>query len=165
MPVRVITGASYRHFRSITVQTFELTPNTGKCPRPARQYDRVFQTVYHWSRIPNLRETDPAYAGTGTRGAERDRPQVKGTYFGEPGYREPAVQCGIRYTAQLDYTTVYDLESDPLCLILTAQRSARGSGNGARYEFEQLVLHNGFLGYRAENVVKYFRPVTVIPAF
>ena len=126
--------------------------------------DSATHTVFHWSRIADLRETSPEYAGTGIRGAERDRDQVKGTYFGESGYREPIVQSGIRYAAKLDYATVYDLESDPLGLCLTAQTIARESGSNVRFEFKQLVLHNGFLGYRAQSVVKYFRPVPVIPA-
>lgn len=126
--------------------------------------DSLLKIVHHWSKVPDLHTTDPEYAGTGTRGAERDRPQIRGTYFGEAGYREPAVQSGIRYRAELDYQTVYDLESDPLGLCLTAQSIARESGSNARLEFEKLVLHSGFSGYRAESVIKYFRPVSVILA-
>ena len=112
------------------------------------------QTVYHWTRKLGVTVTDPSYAGTGVRGAERDRPQVKDTYFGELGYREPAVQANAaRYRAELDYAQVYDLESDPLRLILTAQ--------GSRYEFEKLVLNRGFIGYRAQNVLKIFVPVKI----
>jgi hypothetical protein len=118
--------------------------------------------VNHWSKQADLTATLPEFAGTGVRGAERDRAQVKGTYFGLPGYREPAVQANrTRYTAELDSETLYNLDSDPLGLILTAQSTARQTENNARYEFEKLVLDSGFVGYYAQNVVKVFVPVQV----
>lgn len=118
--------------------------------------------VCHWSKHAELTQTDPEFAGTGVRGAERDRAQVKGTYFGIPGYREPAVQTNKHeYRAELDAESLYSLESDPLGLILTAQSTASKTGNGARYEFEKIVLDKGFIGYYAQSVVKVFQPVTV----
>ena len=118
--------------------------------------------AYHWSKQPDLTETRPAFAGTGVRGAERDRAQVKGTYFGLAGYREPAVQANqTRYVAELDSETLYNLDSDPLGLILTAQQNAQKTGDSARFEFEKLVLDRGFVGYYAQNVVKVFVPVRV----
>lgn len=118
--------------------------------------------VNHWSKQANLTETLPEFAGTGVRGAERERAQVKGTYFGLPGYREPAVQANrTQYRAELDSETLYSLDSDPLGLILTAQSTARKTGNNTRYEFEKLVLDSGFVGYYAQDVVKVFVPVRV----
>jgi hypothetical protein len=118
--------------------------------------------VYHWSKQTALTETRPEFAGTGIRGAERDRQQVKGTYFGEQGYREPAVQFGrVKYRAELDTKTIYDLESDPMGLILTAQSIAAQTGRNARFEFEKLVQSHDFIGYRAQSVVKCFQPVKV----
>ena len=118
--------------------------------------------VYHWSKQSGLTETSPEYAGTGIKGAESDREQVKGTYFGESDYREYAVQSKpFKYRAELDYSRVYDLESDPLGLIVTAQRNAQVSGSNARYEFEKLVFALDFLGYRAQSVIKVFHNVTV----
>ena len=115
-------------------------------------------TVYHWSKRADLTDTDPAYAGTGTRGAERDRDQVRGTYFAELGYREYAVQANAhRYRAELDSERVYCLDSDPLGLVLTAQQS----GGNARFEFEKLVLNQGFIGYKAQDVYKIFVPVKI----
>jgi len=118
--------------------------------------------VYHWSKRADLTVTRPEFAGTGVRGAERDRQQVKGTYFGLPGYREPAVQSNrVEYWAELGAETVYDLDSDPLGLILTAQAIAAKTGSNARFEFEKLVLGSRFVGYYAQNVVKVFVPVRV----
>jgi hypothetical protein len=118
--------------------------------------------VHHWSKQHDLTETRPEFAGTGVRGAERDRAQVKGTYFGLSGYREPAVQFGrVKYRAELDAETLYDLELDALGFILTAQQIAARSGENPRYEFEKLVLDSGFIGYYAQSVVKVFVPVRV----
>ena len=118
--------------------------------------------VYHWSKHAHLTRTDPEFAGTGVRGAERDRAQVKGTYFGLPGYRELAVQANRHeYRAELDGDSLYSLESDPLGLILTAQSIAARTGDGARYEFEKIVLDKGYIGYYAQEIVKVFQPVTV----
>jgi hypothetical protein len=123
--------------------------------------------VYHWSP-QDLTETDPAKAGTGIRGAERDRPQVKGTYFGEEAYKEPAVQNrgnAKKYYADIDYNKVYDLEKDPLGLKQKAAEVAYKTGTGSGYEFEKLVQDNGFEGYRSpqQGVVKYFEKVPVKP--
>ena len=118
--------------------------------------------VYHWSKQADLTVTLPEFAGTGVRGAERDRAQVRGTYFGLAGYREPAVQANrTRYTAELDADSLYNLDSDPLGLILTAQQNAQKTGDSARFEFEKLVLDSGFIGYYAQSVVKVFVPVRV----
>jgi len=118
--------------------------------------------VYHWSKQANLTVTLPEFAGTGVRGAERDRAQVQGTYFGLAWYREPAVQANrTRYVAELDPYSLYDLDFDPLGLILTAQQNAQKTGENPRYEFEKLVLDSGFVGYYAQDVVKVFVPVRV----
>ena len=113
--------------------------------------------VYHWSKKSDLTVTLPEFAGTGVRGAERDRKQIKGTFFGLPGYREPAVQNNsVQYWAEIGSAKVYSLGSDPLGLIHTAQLS-----DCPRYRFEQLVIENGFIGYTAQDVVKVFVPVAV----
>jgi hypothetical protein len=118
--------------------------------------------AYHWSKQANLTVTLPEFAGTGVRGAERDRAQVKGTYFGLPGYVERAVQSNrVQYRAELDAETLYNLELDPLGFILTAQQIAAKTGENPRYEFEKLVLDSGFVGYYAQSVVKVFVPVRV----
>ena len=118
--------------------------------------------LHHWSKQHNLTETRPEFAGTGVRGAERDRAQVKGTYFGLSGYREPAVQSNrVQYRAELDVETLYNLELDPLGFTLTAQQKAAKTGENPRYEFEKLVLDSGFVGYYAQDVVKVFVPVRV----
>ena len=52
------------------MQTFELTPNTGKCPRPARQYDRVFQR-YHQRRGRYIACITKAYGNVSVKDLQR----------------------------------------------------------------------------------------------
>ena len=138
-------------------------PAPGLAARVAEP-EQDLRRVYHWSRKPAFTETNPAMEGTGVRGAGTNRQFIPGTYFGEENYREPMVQGNAnKYYANLDYNKIYDRNADPLGLSQQARDLARKNGDSPEFNLEKLIQQNGFEGYRAQGVIKYFKPVPVVP--
>jgi hypothetical protein len=73
----------------------------------------------HWSKSPDLIETDPSYHGTGIAGRESENKRlypdifVPRTYIGLPSYSKEGGLGKNMYEIQLDPNTLYDGNNDP----------------------------------------------------
>lgn len=110
--------------------------------------------LYHYSREADLSNIDPRYHGRGIRGAESRRKQhtnfiPRAYWYAQGGNREPGLgpHC---YVAEVPDSSLYDTHDDPLRLLELARDEAR------RLEyccincaFENLIIKNGYAGYKA----------------
>ena len=113
--------------------------------------------VYHVSP-KELEETDPKFAGTGVRGAERERAdRVPATYFYEDEHAHEPMVTGRpnakKYFATVDYNKIYDLGKDKEGLAKNLSGSA----------LEKAIQDRGYSGYRNDGIVASFDKVKVQP--
>ena len=117
--------------------------------------------VYHWTRRPQFKTTDPNFLGSGFLGKSTSF-QLPGTFFGEEEYRELYVQANApKYFAYLDYTEIYDYDEDPQKFLQVSAAEAWKTGGPALLIFEKILQKEGYKGYSTHFVVKYFESVDV----
>jgi SPP1 gp7 family putative phage head morphogenesis protein len=118
--------------------------------------------VRHYSYQPGLTETDPAFHGTGLKGAKRrrrlnDRANYQDrTYFGTSEYRPEPGLGPHAYEAVLEESRLYDYRRDPDRL---AVRLPGGGVDATRTE--RAIREAGYSGYRVGEVIAVFDKVKV----
>lgn len=128
----------------------------------------------HYSPKDNLTVVDPAFAGTGFEGAERERrlaypkQYTPVSYFMEAGKQpEPQFRGLHQYAAYLPKGNpgeFYDMDADPLQLIAHSQELARGDNRLAASLAVRMAKDRGYKGYFSKVVpgaVAYFDKVPV----
>lgn len=98
----------------------------------------------HYSRVPDLTQTDPSFYGTGHRGADYGPTRARGgpnrTHFyisrdGSPVVPEPEVERVAPYRYEADLEGMYDLDADPDMLVALARaHQGRNIMTGAGYK-------------------------------
>lgn len=98
----------------------------------------------HYSRIPDLTQTDPSFYGTGHQGQDYGPTRARGganrTHFyisrdGRPVEPEEAVERIAPYRYEADLEGMYDLDADPDMLVALARaRQGRDIITGAGYK-------------------------------
>lgn len=117
--------------------------------------------VYHWSRKPEFRITNPNLLGSGTLGKLADY-QTPGTFFGEGSYWEPLIQKNsLKYFGYLNYVKIYDYDADSEKLLYKAVEETKRTASCGVLTFEKILRQRGYDGYSTHAVVKYFNPVSV----
>lgn len=125
--------------------------------------------LHHWSGKEGLGEIDPAFYGTGLKGAERARKVADPknwtdrSYFGvkDSGYVPEAGLGTVRYSVDIPYKNLYDFNNDPLRLFSEAKK-LKGDHTSI---YEKLIKEKGYRGYYVNsptkgNVVAMFDKVT-----
>lgn len=98
----------------------------------------------HYSRSPDLTQTDPSFYGTGHRGEDYGPTRARGganrTHFyigadGRPVVPEPSVEAIAPYRYEADLEGMYDLDLDPDMLVALARaHQGRDIMTGAGYK-------------------------------
>lgn len=124
---------------------------------PVREDEKI--ELYHWSRKEGLTELDPAFQGTGIRGAEKKRRDaypdlyVPRTYFGiapgqKGGYRKETGLGSNQYVVTIPQDRLYDIQSDPDNLMDLADKKVSPSFRGQWLSaLEGIVKEKGYAGY------------------
>ena len=116
----------------------------------------------HYSKNPNLTETDPTKYGTGIAGAEKERIMYDPTavkdrtyfYASEPNQVRPEVGLGP-YMYRGQASSLYDVSSDPLGLRTLAAEAERtpwtsrvnaGQAGGGFTDVERMIKEYGYEG-------------------
>lgn len=117
-------------------------------------------TLWHFGKVPDLGELDPAMSGTGIAGADIRRRDsdpdnwVNRTYYGialgQPGgYRRETGLGQNLYRVDVPFEKLYDMARDPDGL--RPQRSELSGWDNAASVFERRVKEAGYLGFWANN--------------
>lgn len=133
------------------------------------------ERAVHFSRMPELEATDPAFYGTGHRGEDWAIRGQKGSpaqhtsfYVGPEGtvQPEPVVFEVNPFAHEAELSGLYDIGKDPENIVKLAQAFNDPSGQTAIPDFARLVREYGYKGYidrfgpqRAANV---FDPVSLL---
>ena len=124
----------------------------------------------HWSHQKELTNLDPAYHGTGYRGAESKRKEadpdhwVNRTYLGIPGYKKEAGLGNEKYTISMPKDRLYDFVEDSLNLkseIDTVVAESKGWAPDRLSIYEQLIKNAGFIGYISGDAVAVFEKLQI----
>ncbi len=126
----------------------------------------------HFSRKEGLKYLDPAFYGTGFKGAERfrmyDDSWLPRTYFGvdtgtKKGYRKEHSLGDVRYDVWIPIEELYDFDNDPDNLKATIKESTRPKTwanyeNGVKAEndsfisrYEKAIYDAGYKGYYTQS--------------
>jgi hypothetical protein len=138
----------------------------------------------HWSRVAEMKVTDPSKQGTAAAGKEKTRLQYPGairgrTYFYAEG-REPeqVVRSIAPYKYKSTVSSLYNADKDPLGIKKLANvkntesylsKINKGSfdADSATNDFERMVYERGFVGFVTgsgkNRVAVAFEPIPVEP--
>lgn len=117
-------------------------------------------TLWHYGKVPNVRELDPAMSGTGIAGADIRRRDVdpdnwvNRTYYGiaigQPGgyKREPGLGVNL-YRVEIPAEQMYDMAADPDGLRPT--RAELSGWDNLTSVFERRIKEAGYKGYWANS--------------
>lgn len=108
----------------------------------------------HWGKVKGLTSIDPAFQGTGARGAEAARDdRTPRSYWGLPGYRSeigPLSLANGRAFTRVAPEALYDFARDPEGYRAKARAEIGAPGSAEEVTaYENLIKSAGYLGYWA----------------